>query len=53
MAKNTKNYFPSQVVSDEEKGSYEYGLQVAKAIEAEWFGKDFNSNRFNLNQAGQ
>ena len=50
MAKNTKNYFPSQVVSDEEKGSYEYGLQVAKAIEAEWFGKDFNSNRFNLNQ---
>ena len=50
MAKSTKGYFPSQVVSDAEKASYEYGLKVAKAIEHEWFGKDFNSNRFNLNQ---
>ena len=32
-----KDYFPSQVVSDIEKLSYEYGLKVAKAIEYEWF----------------
>ena len=32
------NYFPSQVVSDSEKISYDYGLKVAKAIEQEWFG---------------
>ena len=38
-----KNYFPSQVVSDVEKTSYEYGLKVAKAIEAEWFNNDTNS----------
>ena len=38
-----KNYFPSQVVSDIEKMSYEYGLKVAKAIEAEWFNTDTNS----------
>ena len=31
------NYFPSQVVSDLEKMSYEYGLKVARAIEGEWF----------------
>jgi hypothetical protein len=29
--------FPSQVVSDREKVSSEYGLQVARAIEVEWF----------------
>ena len=33
---NHKN-FPSQVVSDREKVSSEYGLRVAKAIEVEWF----------------
>jgi len=32
-----KSYFPSQVVSDLEKISYDYGLKVAKAIEQEWF----------------
>ena len=32
-----KSYFPSQVVSDAEKLSYDYGLKVAKAIETEWF----------------
>ena len=46
-----KGYFPSQVVSDAEKASYEYGLKVAKAIESEWFGKDKNNNRYNINQA--
>ena len=38
--------FPSQVVSDAEKISYEYGLKVAQAIEGEWFDKDNNSNRY-------
>jgi len=46
-----KGYFPSQVVSDAEKASAEYGLKVAKAIESEWFGKDKNNNRYNINQA--
>ena len=32
-----KSYFPSQVVPDAEKVSAEYGLQVGKAIEYEWF----------------
>jgi len=38
--------FPSQVVSDVEKISYEYGLKVAQAIEKEWFDKDNYSNRY-------
>jgi len=38
--------FPSQVVSDVEKISYEYGLKVAQAIESEWFDKDNYSNRY-------
>ena len=32
-----KTHFPSQVVSDKEKDTYEYGLKVAQAIEEEWF----------------
>ena len=36
MAKGTKGYFPSQVVSDAEKASYDYGLKVARAIEHDW-----------------
>ncbi len=39
-----KNFFPSQVVSDVEKISYEYGLKVAKAIEKEWFDIQMPSN---------
>ena len=38
MAKGTKGYFPSQVVSDAEKASYDYGLKVARAIEHDWVG---------------
>jgi hypothetical protein len=34
---NTNSAFPSQVVSDAEKASMEYGLQVSRAIEQEWF----------------
>ena len=43
------NYFPSQVVSDAEKISYEYGLKVAKAIEQEWFNEDRSSDRYRTN----
>lgn len=31
-----KSSFPSQVASDLEKVSKDYGLKVAKAIESEW-----------------
>jgi hypothetical protein len=42
MAKTQKDYsiFPSQAVSDSQKRSSDYGLEVAKAIEQEWFNKD-------------
>jgi len=36
---NTRSDFPSQVVSDAEKASIEYGKQVAQAIEHEWFSQ--------------
>ena len=42
--------FPSQIVSDAEKISYEYGLKVAKAIQGEWFGDETNvhsNSRYN------
>ena len=45
-----KKYFPSQVVSDAEKLSYDYGLKVAKAIEAEWFDQDRGHTRYTTNQ---
>ena len=46
----TSHYFPSQVVSDIEKVSKEYGLKVGKAIEYEWFKRDTGTNRFASNQ---
>jgi hypothetical protein len=45
MAESVHNNFPSQVVSDAEKLSYDYGLKIAKAIGEEWFNNDRNSNR--------
>ena len=36
--------FPDQVVSDEEKATYEYGLQVGRAIESEWFKNSRNGS---------
>jgi len=39
--------FPSQVVSDAEKISYEYGLQVGKAIQAEWHGHESSMHNSN------
>ena len=38
--------FPSQVVSDSEKLSVEYGLKVARAIELEWFDDSGYNNRY-------
>ena len=46
----SKSYFPSQVVSDIEKLSYDYGLKVAKAIEHEWFNDDTQGNRYRSNR---
>jgi len=45
-----KSYFPSQVVSDAEKLSYDYGLKVAKAVETEWFYNDYNQTRYTTNK---
>ena len=45
-----KNYFPSQVVSDLEKMSFEYGLKVAKAIEHEWFDEDQSLHKYLSNR---
>ena len=50
MAQSTNSYFPSQVVSDIEKMSHDYGLKVAKAIEEEWFKKDNTRNRYVSNK---
>ena len=45
MAESVINrHFPSQVVSDLEKMSYDYGLKVAKAIQHEWFSKSYGTN---------
>lgn len=45
-----KSYFPSQVATDEEKLSSDYGLKIALAIEHEWFRADSNTNRYASNQ---
>ena len=47
---NSNSAFPSQVVSDAEKASEEYGSQVAMAIEYEWFDQGrTNGNRYLTN----
>jgi len=38
--------FPSQFVSDAEKATEEFGLQIGQAIQYEWFKKDSGSCRF-------
>ena len=43
---NPNSAFPSQVVSNAEKSSYEYGKQVAQAIESEWWRQGGNGTRF-------
>ena len=49
MAESIITNFPSQVVSDAEKISLEYGLKVAQAIEKEWF-EGSSSNRYSLSK---
>ena len=47
---DTNSPFPSQVVSDAEKASLEYGEQVAQAIEQEWFSQGrVSGNRYLTN----
>ena len=47
---STNSAFPSQVVSDEEKASLDYGIQVSRAIEQEWFSQGrTNGNRYLAN----
>ena len=50
MAESVHNNFPSQVVSDAEKLSYDYGLKIAQAIESEWFNVDRSQHRHNDNK---
>jgi len=38
--------FPSQLASDAQKASDDFGLQVGQAIQYEWFRKDGNSCRY-------
>jgi len=51
MAINAINsFFPSQVVSDQEKVSESYGLQVGRAIQNEWFSSNTGDTRYRSNQ---
>ena len=45
-----KSSFPSQIASDKEKATNDYGLKVARAIEHEWFKRDSGSTRFYSNR---
>jgi hypothetical protein len=45
-----KSFFPSQVASDQEKASFEYGLKVGRAIQDEWFKSANGVNRYKSNQ---
>jgi hypothetical protein len=45
-----RGIFPSQAVSDAEKASLQYGLEVAKAIEGEWFRRDSGSVKYYANR---
>lgn len=45
-----KSTFPSQVASDAEKMSPDYGLKVGRAIQDEWFQLDSGTNRYRSNQ---
>jgi hypothetical protein len=50
VSTNTNSPFPDQVVSDAEKATLEYGLQVSRAIEQEWFNYGGGgSNRYASN----
>lgn len=42
----TSSVFPSQLATDAEKASSQFGLQVGQAIQYEWFRKDGTSCRY-------
>ncbi len=42
----TSSAFPSQLATDAEKATAQFGLQVGQAIQYEWFRKDGNSCRY-------
>tara|TARA_R110000803_G_scaffold5840_7_gene19193 strand:+ start:2402 stop:4828 length:2427 start_codon:yes stop_codon:yes gene_type:complete len=44
------SYFPSQIASDSEKMSEDYGQKIGRAIENEWFSSDNGIGRFKSNQ---
>jgi len=44
--------FPSQFVSDKEKATYEYGLQICQSVQYEWMKKDSGTCKF-YNQWGE
>ena len=46
---SNNSIFPDQVVPEEEKKSFEYGLKVGNAIEQEWFRNSSGTNRFSWN----
>tara|TARA_R100001480_G_scaffold120114_2_gene119004 strand:- start:1685 stop:4102 length:2418 start_codon:yes stop_codon:yes gene_type:complete len=45
-----KGVFPSQAVSSAEKASEKYGLEIAKAVESEWFKRDSGTARYYANR---
>jgi len=46
---NNRSSFPDQVVPQSEKMTLDYGLQVAQAIEGEWFRQGVGGNRYAFN----
>ena len=46
---NGRSSFPDQVVPDEVKHSWDYGKQVGRAIEGEWFGYNRVGSRYYTN----
>jgi len=45
-----KGVFPSQAVSNAEKASEKYGLEIARAVESEWFKRDSGTARYYANR---
>ena len=46
---NSNSAFPDQVVPEAVKKSYDYGLQVGRAVEGEWFWAGRGGSRFSYN----
>mgnify|MGYP007071974987 CR=1 FL=1 len=45
-----RGVFPSQAVSNAQKAGEQYGLEVAKAVESEWFKRDSGTARYYANR---